>query len=122
LRALVAAEAFELVTCLLAEQILDGMEIRRGVRLDRDAVLRPKAAEIQRRHDGGKRRRRGLMAADLQAVGALAQVVGVMDGPARQPQHLALEFAQDGEIVGTDDWGLGRRHDAASLSDSRSGP
>jgi hypothetical protein len=40
LRALVAAEAFELVTRLLAEQVLDRMEIRRGVRLHRDPILR----------------------------------------------------------------------------------
>ena len=39
LRALVAAEVFQLVAGLLAEQILDGVEIGRGVRLDRDAVL-----------------------------------------------------------------------------------
>src|SRR5665213_470357 len=40
------------------------------------------------------------MTADLQPVDALAQVVGVVDGPARQPQDLALELGQDGEIVG----------------------
>src|SRR5215813_11656950 len=39
------------------------------------------------------------MTADLEAVHALAQVVGVVDGPAREPQHLALELAQDGELV-----------------------
>ena len=104
LRALVAAEVFELVAGLFAEQILDGVEIRRGVRLDRDAVLRPQATEIQRRHDGGERGRRGLVPADLQAVDALAQVVGVVDGPARQPQHLALELAEDAKIV------CGQRH------------
>ena len=43
--------------------------------------------------------RRGLMAADLQPVDALAQMVGVVDGPARQPQHLALERAEDVEVV-----------------------
>jgi hypothetical protein len=39
------------------------------------------------------------MAADLQPVDALAQVVGIVDRPARQPQHLALELAEDGEVV-----------------------
>ena len=94
LRALVAAKIFELFAGLAAEQILDGVKIRRGVRLDRDAVLRPQAVEIERRHDGGERGRRGLMAADLQAVAVLAQMVGVVDGPGRQPQHLALELGR----------------------------
>ena len=39
------------------------------------------------------------MAADLQAVGVLAHVIGVVDGPAREPEHLALELAQDVELV-----------------------
>ena len=41
LRALVAAKVLELLTRLFAEQILDGVKIRRGMRLDRNAVLRP---------------------------------------------------------------------------------
>ena len=102
LRALVAAEVLELLAGLLAEQILDGVEVRRGMRLHRDAVLRPQHVEIERRHDGGERGRRGLMAADLQAVDAFAQVIGVVDGPARQPQHLAFKLGEDGEIVGGD--------------------
>ena len=43
------------------------------------------------------------MAADLQPVGVLAQMIGVMDGPGREPQHLALELGEDGEV------GNGRR-------------
>src|SRR5215470_2860590 len=39
------------------------------------------------------------MAADLQTVVVVAQVVGVVDGPARQPEHLLLELAQEGELV-----------------------
>jgi hypothetical protein len=31
------------------------------------------------------------MAADLQAVGIFTQMIGVVDGPARKPKHLALE-------------------------------
>ena len=42
------------------------------------------------------------MAADLQAVVVLAQMIGVVDGPARQPEHLLFQFAQDREIVGHD--------------------
>jgi len=40
------------------------------------------------------------MAADFQAVAILAQMIGVVDGPARQPEHLLSQFAQDGVIVG----------------------
>src|SRR6266851_5664940 len=38
------------------------------------------------------------MPADLEAVDALAQVIGVMNGPAREPEHLFLELAQDREL------------------------
>ena len=65
-----------------------------GVRLHRDAILRPQHVEIERGHDGGERGGRGLMAADLQAVVVLAQVIGVVDHPARQPEHLLLQRAQ----------------------------
>src|SRR5262245_19946555 len=47
------------------------------------------------------------MAADLQSVDVLAQMIGVVDGPAGEPQHLALELAQDGELV----WCDGLSHD-----------
>ena len=104
MRAPIAAEVFELVAGLFAKQILDGVEIRRGVRLDCDAVLRTQGTEIQRRHDGGERGRRGLVPADLHAIVVLAQVVGVVDGPARQPQHFALQLAEYAKIV------CGQRH------------
>lgn len=38
------------------------------------------------------------MAADLQAVIIVAQVIGVMDGPACQPEHLALEGGERREL------------------------
>ena len=41
------------------------------------------------------------MAADLEAVALRAHVVGVMDHPRREPQHLALQGAQRGEST---DW------------------
>ena len=99
LRALVAAELLELLAALASEQILDGVKDRARMRLDRDAVLRPQHAEIERGHDGGERGRGGLVTADLQAVGALAQVVGVVDGPAREPEHLLLELVQHLELA-----------------------
>src|SRR6266478_2986216 len=69
------------------------------MRFDRDTILRPKDAEIERRHDGRERGGRSLMAADLQPVRALPYVVGVVDGPAREPQHFALQLAKDDEII-----------------------
>src|SRR5262249_52493004 len=40
-----------------------------------------------------------LVAADFESVGILAQMVGVMDRPAREPEHLLLELAQDLELA-----------------------
>ena len=71
-------------------------------------------AEIERRHDGGERGRRRLVAADLQPVDALAQVVGVVDRPAREPQHLALELAEDGEVMIGDDCAASSRDSMAA--------
>ena len=84
---------------LVAEQVLDGVEHRARVRLHRDAVLRPQHVEIERRHQRGERGGRGLMAADLQPVDALAQMVGVVDRPAGEPQHLLFELAQETKLV-----------------------
>jgi hypothetical protein len=39
------------------------------------------------------------MPADLESVRALAQMVRVVNGPTRQPQHLAFEFAKHVELV-----------------------
>src|SRR5262245_1532202 len=39
------------------------------------------------------------MAADLQAVAILAQMIGVVDHPGGEPQHLLLEGVQEGELV-----------------------
>lgn len=95
LRALEATEILQLFAGLVAEQILDGMEHRARMRLHRDAILRLQHREIQRRHDRRQRRRRRLMAADLEAVGIGANVVGVVDGPGREPQHLARQRRED---------------------------
>ncbi len=99
LRALVAAKVLELLPALAAEQILDGVIDRARMGLDGHAILRAQRAEIERGHDGGERGRGGLMPAHLHAVDVLAQVIGVVDGPAREPQHLVLELAQDRELV-----------------------
>ena len=108
LRAAEAAEILERRAALPPEQVLDGVEDRRRVRLDRDAVGGPERVEVKR---GQQRHRRGatrLMPAHLQPVAVLAQVVGVMDHPGREPQHLAFQRAQHVEArrVRRRGWGL----------------
>ena len=98
LRAFVAAEVLELFAALAAEQILDGVKVRRGMRLDRDAVGRPQRVEIKRGHDGRERGRRRLMPADLHAIAVLPHMIGMMNGPRRKPQHLALKLGKNGRI------------------------
>ena len=39
------------------------------------------------------------MAADFQAIDVLAFMVGVVDGPARQPQNLAFELGEQAQVV-----------------------
>ena len=39
------------------------------------------------------------MPADLEAVGVLAQMIGVVDHPGREPQHLLLERLQQREPI-----------------------
>ena len=46
-----------------------------------------------------------VVAADLQPVGAGANVVGVMDSPRRQPQHLAVQRGQHFQACGIDSHG-----------------
>ena len=94
-----SAKPLQLVARLIPEQILDGVKDRRGVRLDGDAVLRPQHIEIKRRHQGRHRSTRRLVPADLEPVAVWPQVVGVVDHPGRQPQHLALERCQEFELV-----------------------
>ena len=98
LRALVGAEALELVLGLVAEEVLDGVEGRARVRLHRDAVLGPEHGEIERRQDGGERGGRGLVAADLQPVLVGADVVGVVDRPGGEPQHFSREVGEAGAV------------------------
>ncbi len=102
LRAAHGAKALEMLAALPAEQILDGVEHRAGVRLHRHPVLGPQDGEVERGHDGGQRSTRGLMAADLQPVDIPAAVVGMVDGLRGQPQELPLQIAQGfyGQVLG----------------------
>jgi hypothetical protein len=103
LRAFEAAKLFQLVAGLMSEQILDGVKHRARMRLHRNAIFRPQHREIQRRHDGRERGRGRLMAADLQAIGTGPDVIGVVDGPRRQPEHLACQRGQQFKA-----WAFGR--------------
>src|SRR5207244_2828472 len=74
-----------------AKQVMDRVEHRARVRLHRDAVVLAERVEIERRHDRGHRRAARLVAADLQPVGALTVVVGVVDSPSRNPPQPLFE-------------------------------
>ena len=91
------AEPLQLLDRLAAEQVHGGMVDRARVRLDRDPVARAQHVEIEGGHDAGDRRAGRLMPADLQLVAAGAQVVGVVDGPAREPEQLLLDRLQHGQ-------------------------
>src|SRR5205807_5292467 len=99
LRAAEGAKPLQFFAALMPEQILDRVEDRRGVRLDRDTVLWTQHVEIERGHQGRQRGTRRLVAAHLQPIPVRAKVVGVVDHPGRQPQHLALERRQAGDLV-----------------------
>ncbi|EGY01413.1 hypothetical protein AZA_88680 [Nitrospirillum viridazoti Y2] len=108
LRPAQGAEALQLLPRLAAQHVLDGVEDGAGVRLHRHPVLRPQHVEIQRRHDAGQRSAGGLVAAHLQPIARGADVVGVVDGPGRQPEHLALQRLQQADLVGVGDRSGGR--------------
>ena len=88
------------------EQVVDRVQHRRGVRLDRHAVGRLEEGEPQRGHQRHHRRARGLVAADLHARAVRAHVVGVVDDRRRQPQHALLHAVEDGELDGARPLGL----------------
>jgi hypothetical protein len=91
LRTVQRAKAFEILFGLTPEQVLDRVEDRARVRLDGDPVVGLQHVEIERRHQRDERRRRGLVAANLQPVELRPQDVGVVDRPHGQPQHLAFD-------------------------------
>ena len=93
-------QPLHLLQRLPAEQIVDGVEHRSGMRLHRDAVLRAGDLEIQRRHDGDHRGARRLVPAHLQPVTIGSDVVGVVDHPRRQPEQLLFKLLQDVHAVG----------------------
>ncbi len=100
LRPAEAAEILQRLAGLAAEQIMDRVQHRSGVRLDGDAVVGAERVEIKRGHDRGHRGAARLMPADLQPVFILADVVGVVDGPCRQPAQPLVENLQRFDVGG----------------------
>ncbi len=92
------AQRLEVRALERAEQVVDRVQHRRRVRLDRHAVLGAQLAEPERRHQAHHRSARGLVAADLHARAVLAHAVGVVDDRRRQPQHAALDCPQRVEV------------------------
>lgn len=80
-----------------AEEVVDGVQGRGGVRLDRDPVVGGQFVEPERRHDRHHRGAGGLVAADLQSRGVRADTVGVVDGGGGEPEHALLDLAEGGE-------------------------
>ena len=91
LHAAEAAEILQLLDALRAEQIMDRVEQRPAVRLDRDAVVGAERVEIERGHQRRHRRAARLVPADLQPVAAVADMVGVVDRPRRQEAQPLVE-------------------------------
>ena len=74
-----------------AEQVVDGVQHRRGVRLHRDAVLGAQLGEPERRHQAHHRGARRLVAAHLHPGAVLAHAVGVVDDRGGEPEHPPLD-------------------------------
>jgi hypothetical protein len=80
------AQRRQVAAVQVAEQVLDGMEDRRGVRLDDDLVRGIQVREVQGGHDGDQAGAGGLVPADLDAVAGVAVVVGRVHDAGRQPR------------------------------------
>src|ERR1035441_4421094 len=74
-----------------AQDVIDGMQYGRGMRLDRDSVSGPEVLEIEGRHDAHHRGRRCLVPPDLDPGPLSSDAVGVVDHAHGQPQDPALE-------------------------------
>ena len=92
------AQRLEVALVQAPQQIVDRVQRRRGVRLDRHPVLGPQLREPQRRHQRHHRGARGLMASHLHPGAVLTHPVRVMDDRRGQPQHPALDAPQGVEV------------------------
>ena len=86
------------------------------MRLYRHPVLWPKDPEVERGHDRNQRGGGSLMSADLQPIGLLTKVIGVVNHIGREPEHLALELPEHREVIAD----CAIRHGAASIKRSGS--
>ena len=91
LRAAKSPEVLEHLASLSAQQVVNGVQHRPGMRLHRHAIVRSQSVEIERCHDAGHRGAACLVTADLQPVRTLADVVRVVDRPGRQPTQPFVE-------------------------------
>ena len=82
------------------QQILDGVEGRRRLRLDRDPVSRSQIVEIQGRQDRGDGGGGSLVASDFRPLGVGSFMVGVVDHPAGQPHDPPLDGLQGYNLFG----------------------
>ena len=98
LQAAEGTQRLEVRALQVPQQVVDRVQHRRGVRLDRHAILGPQLGEPERGHEAHHRRAGGLVAAYLHAALALANAVGVMHDRGGQPQHPALDGPQRVEV------------------------
>ena len=109
-------EILQLLKGLVAQKILDGVEHRGGVGFDRHPVLGVEHVEIEGTHDGNHGSGGCLMPPHLQPVHIWPDMVGIMDHPVGQPEHLVRQRVQAGKIAVR--YGIfrmgGRCHDPAS--------
>ena len=90
-------------------KVLDRIEHGRSMGLDRDHVVRSQRGEVECGHQGHDGGRRGLVAADLGAVGVRAPLVGVVHHVGAEPQHPPLDRLQNGQILRRDAHARARR-------------
>ena len=80
------------------QQVVDGVQDGRRVRLHAHPVRRLEDREPQRGHQRHHRGARRLMAADLHPRGVRPDPVGVVHDRRRQPQHAPLHAVEDREV------------------------
>ena len=103
LQTTVRAQRRQILLVQLTEKVVDGVQHRRRVRLDRHSVACFELLEPQRGHDGDHRRARRLMTAHLETRRIGPDSVGVVDHRRRQPQHplgnVVQGFAPPGDRI-----------------------
>ena len=92
------AQRLEVWPLETAEQVVDRVQHRRGVRLHRHAVLGAQLGEPERGHEAHHRRARRLVAAHLHARAVLAHAVRVVDDRGGEPEHAPLDLLERLEV------------------------